>query len=140
MKLIVGAAIVDDLVAPSRILVGRRSAPEALAGMWEFPGGKVEAGEEALAALHRELREELGISVQVGAELTAPNLSAWPLAGSAVMRVWFVRIQTGIPTALEDHDELRWMDLAHPEPLQALPWIPADDPIVAELIRLTGPE
>lgn len=136
-KLIVGAAIVDDLAAPSRILVGRRSAPEALAGMWEFPGGKVEPGEEALAALHRELLEELGITVRAGAELAAPELPAWPLAGTAVMRVWFVQIESGVPTALEDHDELRWLDLADPEPLRALPWIPADGPIVAELIRLT---
>lgn len=140
VKLIVGAAIVDDLAVPSRILVGRRSAPEALAGLWEFPGGKVENGEDALKALHRELGEELGIRVRAGLELKAPLASGWPLAGTAVMRVWFVQIEDGVPAALQDHDELRWLDLADPEPLRALPWIPADGPIVAELIRLTRRE
>ena len=54
----------DSLAEPSMLLVARRSAPEQLAGLWEFPGGKVEPGEQCEAALHRELREELGIGVK----------------------------------------------------------------------------
>lgn len=57
---VVGAAILDSLANPTRLLAARRSAPERLAGQWEFPGGKVETGESGPEALRRELREELG--------------------------------------------------------------------------------
>ena len=64
--LVVAAAIVDSLTAPTRTLCARRSAPPELAGRWELPGGKVEPDESAEAALHRELDEELGVSVRLG--------------------------------------------------------------------------
>lgn len=133
-----GGAIVDDLDRPAEILIGRRSAPEQLAGQWEFPGGKVEPGESPLAALHRELLEELGVRVRSGVEIAAAGPEGWPLAGTATMRVWFVQISAGQPEALEDHDELRWMPLADAAGLMGLPWIPADFPIVAELLRLVS--
>ncbi len=57
-----------------RVLAAQRSAPPALAGRWEFPGGKVEPGETPEEALHRECREELGLSVQVGPVL-APDVA-----------------------------------------------------------------
>ena len=57
-------AIVDDLDHPTRLLAARRTEPPALAGGWEFPGGKVDPGESPLAALHREIREELGVPVR----------------------------------------------------------------------------
>ena len=53
---VVGAAVVDSLVAPTRMLVAQRSEPQTVAGMWEFPGGKVEPGESCEQALVRELR------------------------------------------------------------------------------------
>ena len=68
MILVVAAVIVDDLTHPTRLLAARRAAPRALAGGWEFPGGKVEPGEDPIAALHRELAEELQITVDLGAE------------------------------------------------------------------------
>lgn len=138
-KQIVGAAIVDSLAAPSRLLAARRTAPEQFAGQWEFPGGKVEPDEDDVEALKREVREELGVEVQIGAELEGPGPDGWPLNESAVMRVWLAVITAGVPAALEDHDELRWVDLAATGELTELPWIPADRPIVDFLLDTVMP-
>ncbi|WP_144663067.1 (deoxy)nucleoside triphosphate pyrophosphohydrolase [Paenarthrobacter nicotinovorans] len=132
---VVGAAIVDSLEAPERLLVARRTAPPQFAGMWEFPGGKVESGETPEDALHRELAEELGIEVQLGLELESGNAAGWALNQRASMRVWFAEVTAGQPAALEDHDELRWVPLADQGEALALPWIPADLPIVQALLE-----
>ncbi|MFC8040549.1 (deoxy)nucleoside triphosphate pyrophosphohydrolase [Paenarthrobacter sp. NPDC057355] len=132
---VVGAAIVDSLVAPGNLLVARRTAPPQFAGMWEFPGGKVEPGETPEAALHRELAEELGIEVQLGPELESGSVAGWALNERASMRVWFAEVTAGQPVALEDHDELRWVPLADHGEALALPWIPADLPIVRALLE-----
>lgn len=131
---VVGGAVVDSLTNPSRLLVARRTAPPKFAGMWEFPGGKVEPGESPERALHRELREELGIGVRLGAELAAGTAAGWPLNPLASMRVWFAEIADGDPRPLEDHDELRWVSLARSDEALGLPWIPADLPIVRALL------
>ncbi|MFF2842935.1 (deoxy)nucleoside triphosphate pyrophosphohydrolase [Paenarthrobacter sp. NPDC057981] len=132
---VVGAAIVDSLEAPGSLLVARRTAPPQFAGMWEFPGGKVESGETPEDALHRELAEELGIEVQLGHELESGNAAGWALNERACMRVWFAEVTAGQPAALEDHDELRWVPLADQGEALALPWIPADLPIVRALLE-----
>jgi 8-oxo-dGTP diphosphatase len=131
---VVGGAVVDRLQQPSMLLVARRSAPEKLAGLWEFPGGKVEPGEESEAALCRELAEELGISVRLGTELPAEAPHGWPLNDRASMRVWFAEVAQGEPHPLEDHDELRWVSLDNHDEVLGLPWIPADFPIVRALL------
>ncbi|MDJ0321921.1 (deoxy)nucleoside triphosphate pyrophosphohydrolase [Pseudarthrobacter sp. PS3-L1] len=136
--LVVGAAVVDDLERPTFLLVARRTAPEKFAGLWEFPGGKVEIGERAQDALHRELREELGVEVVLGAELAGPSHNGWPLDGKADMRVWFAEISAGAPEPLEDHDVLEWMPLDERSSVLALAWIPADVPIVHALLEKTG--
>jgi 8-oxo-dGTP diphosphatase len=130
----VGAAVVDRLADPAALLVARRSAPEHLAGLWEFPGGKVEPGEEPEAALVRELAEELGISARLGSELPAGQGAGWPLNDRARMRVWFAEVTGGEPRPLEDRDELRWVELADRDAVLGLPWIPADYPIVRALL------
>ncbi|QHK18720.1 NUDIX domain-containing protein [Pseudarthrobacter psychrotolerans] len=132
---VVGGAIVDSLANPARMLVARRTAPEQFAGLWEFPGGKVDAGEGCEAALHRELSEELGVRVRLGLELPAAAATGWRLNDRASMRVWLAEIIQGEPQPLEDHDELRWVALTDRQEVLDLPWIPADFPIVEALLH-----
>lgn len=133
-----GAAVVDSLGQPTRLLVARRSAPPQFAGMWEFPGGKVEAGEDCEAALLRELEEELGVTARLGREITGPGPQGWPLNERAAMRVWLAEVTAGEAMPLQDHDDLRWLPLHPGEELEALPWIPADRPILAALRSATA--
>ncbi|WP_432502956.1 NUDIX domain-containing protein [Kineococcus arenarius] len=135
MRLVVAAALVDDLAAPRLLLAARRSAPPALAGRWELPGGKVEPGEEPAAALHRELREELGVGAELGAEVPGPAGGAWPLGGDLVMRVWWARVALGDPAPLQDHDELRWLP---PGRWSSVDWLPGDVPLVQRLAATAG--
>ena len=130
---VVGAAIVDSLDGPRQILVARRSAPEALAGLWEFPGGKVEPEETCEQALQRELSEELGIESILGQEISGPLMQGWQLNDRAAMRVWTSEISAGNPQPLQDHSELRWVNLD--ETVLELDWIPADFPIVQALLE-----
>jgi 8-oxo-dGTP diphosphatase len=122
-QVIVGAAIVDR----GRVLACARAEPPAMAGRWEFPGGKVEEGETEPEALARECAEELGVRVTIGTRVGADV----PLAdGRAILRVYAARLANGdVPQRLE-HAELRW--LAGHE-LYSVDWLPADAPIVAAL-------
>ncbi len=129
---VVAAAIVDDLAHPTRLLAARRTEPPALAGGWEFPGGKVDPGETRIAALHREIREELGVSVELGDPIPCDSDDgSWPLGDVYRMDIWFAVVTGGTPQPLEAHDELRWLKESD---LYAVDWLPADLPIV----RLLG--
>lgn len=125
---VVGAAVVDDLGRPTRLLAARRTEPPALAGGWEFPGGKIDPGETPEEALHREVREELGVEISLGEQVPGPlEGGRWPLGDSWAMTVWFVVVTAGEPAPIEDHDQLSWLTR---EELYAVPWLPADLPIV----------
>jgi len=110
--------------------VRRRTEPPELAGGWELPGGKVEPGEDPLDALHREINEELGVRIELGAILEGPLAGAWPLGDRYVMQVWLARITAGEPRPLEDHDQLRVLTR---DELYAVAWLPADLPIVRSM-------
>lgn len=132
-RLVVGAAVVDDLAVPTRLLAARRSAPEQLAGGWELPGGKVDEGEGLDDALHRELMEELGVRVELGAVVPGPLDGGWPLGENYLMHVRLAAVTAGEPAPLEDHDELRWL---RPGELESVGWLRDDLPVVRELHRL----
>jgi 8-oxo-dGTP diphosphatase len=114
---VVGAAI----VRAGRVLAARRSAPAAVAGGWEFPGGKVEPGESDVAALVRECREELGVDIRVG------QLLGVGAPGGVMLRVYRASLVGGEPRPLQDHDELRWLAA---DELATVAWLPADRPLL----------
>jgi 8-oxo-dGTP diphosphatase len=133
LVLVVGAAVLDDLERPTTLLAARRTEPPTLAGGWELPGGKVDPGEEPMDALHREIREELGVGIEVGALLEGPLGGGWPLGDRYVIHVWRARVTEGAPAPLEDHDRLRVLTKAE---LYDVAWLPADLPIVNALAEL----
>jgi 8-oxo-dGTP diphosphatase len=122
IRVIVGAAILED----GRVLACERSDPPEVAGKWEFPGGKVEAGESEEEALIRECEEELGVLVAVGDRVGHDVLLGH---GRSVLRVYLATLLKGQPTPLE-HSEIRWLTSAE---LGDVPWLPADAPIVEAL-------
>ena len=132
---VVGAALVDQR---RRVLVARRGTGP-LAGLWEFPGGKVERGEDQLTALVRECQEELGVLVAPQAflgEVPLDGVVSGGDPGASTLRVWWGRVAGGELVAHE-HSDLRWV-AGHD--LEALDWIPADRPLLpavrALLLRL----
>jgi 8-oxo-dGTP diphosphatase len=124
--LVVAAALVD---VDGRVLIARRPEGKALAGLWEFPGGKVEPGERPEAALIRELNEELGIDVQEAC--LAPFVFASHAYDSfhLVMPLYLCRRWSGLVVARE-HAALAWV---RPNALSDYPMPPADAPLVAWL-------
>lgn len=129
-QLVVAGALVDDLHDPQHLLAARRATPASLAGRWEFPGGKVDAGESPEEALHRELREELGVRVGLGPELVGPDEGAWTLSARYTMRLWLAEVALGVPEPLVEHDEVRWLPSGQ---WLDVPWLDSDVRIVEAL-------
>ncbi|WP_418062191.1 (deoxy)nucleoside triphosphate pyrophosphohydrolase [Pimelobacter simplex] len=133
-RLVVGAILVDDLDAPSRVLACRRTRPAAIAGRWEFPGGKVEPGETPAAALVREVAEELGAAIEVGAELRDAAGGRWPIDERYELALLFAVVAPGeVPRAGSDHDELRWLSA---DTLGSVDWLPSDTQALPRLRAL----
>lgn len=124
MPLIVGVAILRD----GCVLAAQRSYPAELAGLWEFPGGKVRPGEDEQAAAVRECREELGVEVRVGTRVGPVATTA---AGDT-LHLWTAELLAGEPRPLE-HVALRWLAAGE---LDAVAWLPPDLPLVAAVAPL----
>lgn len=132
LVLVVAAALID---ADDRVLIAQRPAGKTLAGLWEFPGGKVEAGERPEDALIRELAEELGVTVE------EPCLAPLTFASHAypgfhlLMPLYVCRRWRGFAVAREGQ-MLKWV---RPKELRSYPMPPADAPLIPPLIDLVGP-
>jgi 8-oxo-dGTP diphosphatase len=128
---VVAVALVD---ADSRVLIARRPEGKALAGLWEFPGGKLDPGERPEAALIRELDEELGIAVKEAclAPLTFAS-HAYP-EFHLLMPLWVCRRWEGLVSSREGQ-ALKWVRAGQ---LRDYPMPPADEPLIPPLIELLG--
>jgi 8-oxo-dGTP diphosphatase len=129
LLLVVACALIDT---DGRVLIAQRPEGKQLAGLWEFPGGKVEAGERPEQTLIRELAEELGITVK------EPCLAPLTFASHAyedfhlLMPLYVCRRWDGVVTAHE-HTRLAWV---RPNKLRDYPMPPADAPLIPHLIGL----
>ncbi|HRX56880.1 MAG TPA: (deoxy)nucleoside triphosphate pyrophosphohydrolase [Verrucomicrobiales bacterium] len=126
-RLHVVCAILRD--REGRILAAQRPTGKALAGKWEFPGGKVEPGELPEAALQRELREELGIETDIGRALSVVSHLSQEV--EILLCPYEVSHRSGVIESRE-HAELRWLD-PRGEAWLGLAWAEADLPIEEEL-------
>jgi 8-oxo-dGTP diphosphatase len=121
---VVAAVIERD----GRILITRRRAGAHLGGLWEFPGGKVEAGESLEEALQREIREELGLDISVEAAIDSV---AWQYPDKRVSIVFFRCVARGEPRPLEGQ-EMMWVAASD---LGSYEFPPADAELIARLSR-----
>jgi 8-oxo-dGTP diphosphatase len=127
--LVAACALVD---ADRCVLIAQRPQGKSFAGLWEFPGGKLEPGETPEAALIRELDEELGISAELSALLPLTFASHSYESFHLLMPVFVCRKWQGIPQPRE-HTALQWV---RPQALRDYPMPPADEPLIATLCDL----
>lgn len=127
MLLVVAVAMLDG---EGRVLLQQRPPGKPMAGLWEFPGGKIEANESPEAALARELHEELGITLSVK-DLRPIAFASEPLAGRHLLLLLYT-LDTWQGTPAAHHaTELRWVT---PAEMRTLPMPPADVPLVEALV------
>jgi 8-oxo-dGTP diphosphatase len=124
--LVVAVALID---ADGRILLAKRPEGKTLAGLWEFPGGKIEDNERPEAALIRELKEELGINVEESCLAPLTFASHAYEDFHLLMPLFVCRRWKGIPQGLEGQT-LKWV---HAKDLRDYPMPPADLPLIPHL-------
>lgn len=131
LLLVAACALID---ADGRVLLARRPPGKDLAGLWEFPGGKVDPGERPEVTLIRELKEELGIDVQEACLAPLTFASHTYPEFQLLMPLWICRRWEGDVKALEGQ-ELAWVRTNR---LRDYPMPPADEPLIPHLIDLIG--
>lgn len=124
--LVVAVALIDR---DGRVLLAERPAGKQMAGLWEFPGGKVNPGEAPEAALIRELKEELGVDTEESCLAPLTFASHAYAAFHLLMPLYVCRVWKGQPTGLEGQ-RLAW---ALPNEMRSYPMPPADKPLIAML-------
>ena len=124
--LVVAVALID---VDGRVLLTRRPAGKSMAGLWEFPGGKVQDGETPECALIREVREELGIDVTEACLAPLTFASHTYDDFHLLMPLFVCRVWEGIVTPREGQ-QIKWM---RPRDMDEMPMPPADFPLVAML-------
>lgn len=129
LVLVTAAALVD---ADNRVLIARRPEGKAMAGLWEFPGGKIEQGERPEDSLIRELREELGIETETACLAPLTFASHGYDDFHLLMPLYVIRKWRGVPVSREGQ-ELAWV---RPNRLRDYPMPDADGPLIAPLIDL----
>jgi 8-oxo-dGTP diphosphatase len=129
LLLVAACALID---ADGRVLLAQRPAGKDMAGLWEFPGGKVDPGERPEMTLIRELKEELGINVQEACLAPLTFASHTYPQFQLLMPLWVCRRWEGEVKALEGQ-ELAWV---RPNRLRDYPMPPADEPLIPHLIEL----
>jgi 8-oxo-dGTP diphosphatase len=128
--LLVAAGVLVD--ADGRVLIASRPPGKFMAGLWEFPGGKLNAGESAEQALVRELHEELGIHISIGCLCPLTFLTHTYAANHLLMPLFVCRVWQGTPMPREGQ-ELAW---ALPTALGHYDFVPADRPLLPQLPNL----
>jgi 8-oxo-dGTP diphosphatase len=129
IMLVAACALVDP---DRRVLIAQRPEGKQFAGLWEFPGGKLEDGETPEEALIRELTEELGISTKSACLAPLSFVSHTYENFHLLMPLYVCRKWQGTPQARE-HAALKWV---RPQALREYPMPPADEPLIAPLCDL----
>ncbi|KQU52538.1 NTP pyrophosphohydrolase [Bosea sp. Leaf344] len=131
LLIVVACALIDP---DNRVLVAQRPEGKPMAGLWEFPGGKLEPDERPEPALIRELGEELGITVKEAC-LAPLTFASFPYPDfHLLMPLYICRRWEGAVTARENQ-ALKWL---RPGKLRDLAMPPADEPLIPHLIDLLG--
>ena len=127
--LLVTAALIER---DGKLLVCRRPPGSRQAGLWEFPGGTVEAGEDPRDALRRELHEELGVDAQIGAPVEVV-FHRYDF-GDVLLMFFRATLKSSEPEPLH-HEEIRWVEYSR---LGELEFLPADVKMIARLVGAEG--
>jgi 8-oxo-dGTP diphosphatase len=116
-------------VSGNKLFIARRSPDKSLAGMWEFPGGKVEKNETDEAALKREIQEEFGKEIIIGEHFHENNYTD---AEKTIKLVSYFMAFHDFPKKSDSHDQLKWTKI---EDLTKYEFCPADREVVSKLLQ-----
>lgn len=127
------AILIQGSGAEVRILSARRTEPPHLAGRWELPGGQVDPGENEVEALHREIREELNVEIEILHQVPGPlQNGAWPLTSDKILFARICRIvDDKEPILNEQHDAYVWL---LPNEIDNVDWLEPDIPILKDAL------